>query len=738
MISQNERQRVQKTTGDLVLEFLQAYQLENESRGKYRCNSPFRPGSDSGAFTLAIDDDGEHGTYFDHVSNESGSLYDLAEKLGIELPKRQRVANSKRAYRNLDDYAAAHGGVSAEVFRGAGWSDVVQYQNRPALAIKTQTGTRWRFIDGKTGKGFPFYKSPPKYRRCWYGLERAIEKAQTAALPLVYCNGEASTVVGQFFDIPAITIAGGGEISKLPTGLFNELAERWTGEIWITLDCDTKGEKSARNLLQMFLGAGFKARALDLGLGHKGDLADFCQLYGENSLQYLRNLTDLKQAAEPEAATEPAPNISHPELGDILIERWQGNVRFFREDWQRYEGGYWRREVRGVGAELWAEMRAHQKQGINATRSTKLSVMDYLTDNLYVPDEVIDAGDDYINLRNGLYNLKTDRLEAHRRDLYLTSQLPFDYDSKAGCPEWILFLSMVLTAPDARIPDDDLIALVQEAIGYSLTTDTSHQSSFWLVGQPASGKSTLLRVLQALLGNAHVSIDLSMLATNQYQLADIPGKRVLTCTESATGSVLADNYYKALVSGEEMAVRQIRHETFRFKPQVKLWWAMNETPRNLDRSGAVERRIYIIPFNNPIPEAEQDIYLLSRLLAELPGIFNWALAGLRRLHKNGRFTQAEQAKDAREQYRKENDTEAAFVEEWCVTGETEQVSGSDLYAAYVKWCGRTGHKAKNMNKVAKDWQRLGFRRTHTMAGTVYEGVGLTIEARKNVEFNSEA
>jgi hypothetical protein len=52
----------------------------------YRTNSPFRPDSDSKAFVLKINDD-EHGTFTDHASDESGSLYDLARRLNIDLPE---------------------------------------------------------------------------------------------------------------------------------------------------------------------------------------------------------------------------------------------------------------------------------------------------------------------------------------------------------------------------------------------------------------------------------------------------------------------------------------------------------------------------------------------------------------------------------------------------------------------------------------------------------------------------
>lgn len=48
------------TTAEKVLAALEAYGLKKEGQNRYRCNSPLRPGSNSHAFTVTIDD-GEHG-----------------------------------------------------------------------------------------------------------------------------------------------------------------------------------------------------------------------------------------------------------------------------------------------------------------------------------------------------------------------------------------------------------------------------------------------------------------------------------------------------------------------------------------------------------------------------------------------------------------------------------------------------------------------------------------------------
>ncbi|MCL4253582.1 MAG: hypothetical protein KJ043_07375, partial [Anaerolineae bacterium] len=91
-------------TAKRVYDALSHLNIKSEGNDSYRCNSPFRAGSDSMSFVVKFDGD-EHGTYIDHVSGESGSLYQLAEKLGVGKPLRPTVASTKRAYDGIKDYA---------------------------------------------------------------------------------------------------------------------------------------------------------------------------------------------------------------------------------------------------------------------------------------------------------------------------------------------------------------------------------------------------------------------------------------------------------------------------------------------------------------------------------------------------------------------------------------------------------------------------------------------------------
>jgi hypothetical protein len=259
---------------------------------------------------------GEGGDVFSWVMRRDNldfkaALETLAQKAGVSLngnspgPVSEAAATSKRPYTSLADYAQAHG-VAVEVFKAAGWSETTHHQ-RPALAIKTNTGPRYRFTDDKD----PVYIHGKGYRRAWYRLAQAVALAQDK--PLIICNGEASTVVGQHYGLAALCLTSGTEKPTIPAGLLKELQAVYSGPVVVALDCDDAGRSKAPKLAQFLTENGTPARAVDLNLGHSGeDLADFCKLHQQQAATELAKLKEIipKTTKEPEVKLKSSDYIA--------------------------------------------------------------------------------------------------------------------------------------------------------------------------------------------------------------------------------------------------------------------------------------------------------------------------------------------------------------------------------------------------------------------------------------------
>lgn len=310
------------TTGTRVISELDRRGFKATGKNEWRGNSPLRAGSDSKSFVVRIDDDGEHGAYTDHVTGESGSLYQLAAALGIETPKAQ-AQETKRGYDGLADYAAAHYAPESE-FVAAGWHEG-EHKRRPCLVYKVGGKLRYRFLDGNS----PVYEWEPGGKPAWYGLERAIDRA--AGRALILCNGEASTISAQHHGLSACAWAGGEQ--KLPDHALAELKAAYSGPVILAYDCDETGRRVAGEVAGQLESAGYPVRVADLGMTDHGDLADFCGLYAEAayaeldkravaSTPNLLKLTEQARTLEQQAravTTDPQAAIAQ-EAGRIAAQ----------------------------------------------------------------------------------------------------------------------------------------------------------------------------------------------------------------------------------------------------------------------------------------------------------------------------------------------------------------------------------------------------------------------------------
>lgn len=431
-----------------------------------------------------------------------------------------------------------------------------------------------------------------------------------------------------------------------------------------------------------------------------------------------------------EAPTERPQRPDDDQLALILAEQWQGKVATFHEGWHVYENGVWVfRDFREVKKHIRAFLRTQRGKGVAVTQRQITSLGAMMEDDVYIPDrrlmDMQAEATKYINLRNGLYNLETHELEPHRPELMMTTQLDFNYDPEASCPTFTKFLYSSLRTPDGKDVDYDLVGLMQQAMAYSMTARTDMKASFWLWGKPDSGKSTTIAFIRNLMGNLHATIDLNQLATNRFLLSGIVGKRVVSFTESGANSVLPDALYKAMVGGEDEIYVDVKNKAgFAFKPTAKFWWAMNDAPRINDRTGATFNRLKIIPFNRSIPKDERDPQLLSKLLAEKPGIFNALMTFYIQLQNNKKFRHVEQSAAIAAEYQLENDTEASFIDECCEKHDLFSVQSSILYRRYNDWCIENGFRPKNANQIAGEWRRIGFTSKKSNGVTVWCGVKL--------------
>jgi putative DNA primase/helicase len=343
-----------------------------------------------------------------------------------------------------------------------------------------------------------------------------------------------------------------------------------------------------------------------------------------------------------------------------------------------------------------------------------------------ITSEQLDVNSWLLNTQNLTIDLKTFEAREPSRSDFITKSIGTSYDRAAKCPLWIKFIDRIFAG------DAELIAYIKRAVGYSLTGSMAEQVFFFCHGDGSNGKSKFLAVLRSLLGDYAKQADFSSFLIQRNEkirndLASLAGARVITAIEAEEGSRLSMSVIKAWVGGDPITARFLFGENFTFQPTGKLWLAANNRPAISERNHAAWRRVQLIPFAVTIPEAEQDKELESKLLKELPGILNWALDGLADYLKVGLKTPpAVQVATAK--YRKENDSLEEFLSECCDIAKLKVCKNTDLYNAYLNFCGMSGLKALSQTKFSPELnQRPGVSSARTMHGITWTGIDLKEE-----------
>lgn len=326
-----------------------------------------------------------------------------------------------------------------------------------------------------------------------------------------------------------------------------------------------------------------------------------------------------------------------------------------------------------------------------------------------------------LNLANGTLDLRSLELLPHDRADLCTYCLDYIYDPAATCTRFKRFLCEVLVKEGTTETDQELVDLLQELVGYSLTTQTKYQVMVWMSGEGSNGKSIAIAIIKALLGQMAVSVDFQTLGTvGNYDMADIPGARVLFSLESEKGVGISEKHIKSIVTGDPMKTRPIYGSPIDFTSTAKIWWAMNDRPVIKDTTNAIWRRMKLIPFYRTFEEGvNADPDLLEKLKAELPGILNWAIEGLIRLTIKKKFTGSETANTAKQQYREQSNPVAQWMNTMTVRTDYPTTLQAALYANFRAWCIDNGERMITSTQFGLDLKRLKIESKHRNVGNMY-------------------
>lgn len=328
------------------------------------------------------------------------------------------------------------------------------------------------------------------------------------------------------------------------------------------------------------------------------------------------------------------------------------------------------------------------------TAQRRTEVLKYL--DLIAPSVKVSEAN-YIAFNNGIYDITTDTLLPYSSDIVITNKIPHDYNPKAYNEV------MDKTLDKISCGDKQIRALLEESIGYSFYRRNELGRSFVLTGDGANGKSTFLDLVKHILGDNNIS------ALDLREFGDRFSTCMLFGKLANIGDDIGDEFlhgntvsiFKKVVTGNRIKAEFKGLNSFDFDPFVKVFLSSNEMPRMRDRTGAVMRRLVMIPFNARFTKDDPDFdpYIKYKLIKEdsLQYLIALAIEGLKRVLQNNEFTKSTKVEKALADYEEENNPVVAFVNEVGIEDIINQPT-HDVYLRYTVFCSH--NQLQSLSKVA--------------------------------------
>jgi putative DNA primase/helicase len=291
-------------------------------------------------------------------------------------------------------------------------------------------------------------------------------------------------------------------------------------------------------------------------------------------------------------------------------------------------------------------------------------------------------------------------------DFFTQTYLPIQYDPQAACPLWLEKLAQWFQtdpfwdSPDVesgQLPLTDVsscktvdqvsISILQEWFGFALTRKTYYPRILGLAGPARGGKEAIAKILQALMGRQNTISLLLPQLTGKVGLLALSRKHaaIVHCADLSRANTRMRRAIDGLVSIVQQDCFQpdlSRQKQVKMDARILL---ISDYLSNLfdpeDRLNEWMIRLQTAPGIND----KQDFRLEQKLLAELPGIFNWALEGYFRLSTKGYF----QDSPAERQFHQMDDLPDGylgdFIHQCCLLTVNARLICQDLYHGYKHW-----------------------------------------------------
>ena len=322
----------------------------------------------------------------------------------------------------------------------------------------------------------------------------------------------------------------------------------------------------------------------------------------------------------------------------------------------------------------------------------------------------------WICFQNGMYDCREKHLLPHDPKYKAVNQIPHDFnpDSYYEGGKTEEYLHFICEEPDSR-------EMLLQFIGYSLTKDIGQQKFLVLNGEGGTGKSTIIRLIEAIAGSRNVS-NISLTDLQQrFASFGLMGKLLNSCAELEISALEDTSIIKKILGEDTLRAEQKGRDAISFKSYAKLIFSTNELPLvKSEKTNGFYRRLLVLTMNK-VPE-KKNPNLYQELEQEIDYLLQVSVQAVERMYQQGIITSSKASDKAVLQLRADSDTVEAFLQEICFDDEKSRIERTELYKKYDDFCEETDRQSLTKNNFYKSLRVKGYAEIKTSGYRYFKGI----------------
>lgn len=313
---------------------------------------------------------------------------------------------------------------------------------------------------------------------------------------------------------------------------------------------------------------------------------------------------------------------------------------------------------------------------------------------------------EYVLCGKQLVSMLRDDVRPNTRTIYTDVYYPFSFMDKEEFDSFDGRAKSFMKQISCNNPMVERV--IWECLGCMIAPSAKFGKIFIWYGSGANGKSLLLNIMEAIMGNllTHSNI---LNINDKFALEDVVNGISNVTDDVGITTLKETGILKSLVDGSVINVNRKFKQPIKWKPDSQFVMCCNEIPKIADTTRGMIRRLAFIPFDMQLRDDEIDIFLLDKILADknnLRYILSGAIYAYRNAVNTGHLTKLDKQKELTDDFIEENKEPISAFYDWIVDDHNgleafvrylDGKTTEEMYEEYKKWC--------DNNQLKPDTQR---------------------------------